>query len=302
MPMKFKDIEHLFRVRPGRRVQLEDYKPAWTGDDHLRELAKDDPKKSAQEYLQTNLDELAGAQQRLYATGRHSLLIVLQGLDAAGKDGVIKHVMSGINPQGCQVFSFKRPSDEDLAHDFLWRYTKCLPERGRIGIFNRSHYEEVLVVRVHKEILDRQRLPPGKRNGAFWNARYDDINQLERHLARNGTVILKFFLHLSSGEQKKRLLDRLDDPSKRWKFSVADLAERACWKDYQAAFEQMLARTSTKWAPWWVIPADNKWVSRVLVATIVTRAVEDLALKMPTVGPEQQRELARARKQLLAER
>jgi PPK2 family polyphosphate:nucleotide phosphotransferase len=283
-------------------VRLRDYRPSWKGAGSLRDLAKDDPKASARKYLQENLDNLAGAQERLYATGRHSVLIILQGLDAAGKDGVIKHVMSGVNPQGCQVFSFKRPSDEDLAHNFLWRYAKCLPERGRIGIFNRSHYEEVLVVRVHPEILERQRLPPGKRNGAFWNGRYDDINQLERHLARNGTLVLKFFLNISRGEQKKRLLNRLDDPSKHWKFSVADLAERACWKDYQDAFAEMLRRTSTKWAPWWVIPADNKWVSRALVAAIVTRAVEDLALKMPTVGPEQQRELARAKKQLLAER
>jgi PPK2 family polyphosphate:nucleotide phosphotransferase len=299
--LDYKEIDHLFRVRPNHRVRLEDHKPGWKGDQRLRDLARDDLKESAQGYLAENLGQLADAQERLYATGRHSLLIVLQALDAAGKDGIIKHVMSGINPQGCQVFSFKRPSDEDLAHNFLWRYTRCLPERGRIGIFNRSYYEEVLVVRVHKEILDRERLPPGKRNGAFWRARYDDINQLERHLARNGTIVLKFFLHISRGEQKKRLLARLDDPAKHWKFSVADLAERACWKDYRQAFEEMLTRTSTEWAPWWVIPADHKWVSRALVATIITRTVEGLGLEMPTVGPEQQRELARARKQLLAE-
>jgi PPK2 family polyphosphate:nucleotide phosphotransferase len=300
--LKYKDIERLFRVRPNRRVRLQDYKPGWKGEGDRRDLAKEELKASTQEYLQKNLDELADAQERLYATGRHSLLIVLQAMDAAGKDGIIKHVMSGINPQGCEVFSFKRPSDEDLAHNFLWRYSKCLPERGRIGIFNRSHYEEVLVVRVHREVLDRQRLPPGKRNRAFWNARYDDINQLERHLTRNGTVVLKFFLHVSKGEQKRRLLDRLDHPSKYWKFSVADLAERKLWKEYQDAYEEMLNRTSTKWAPWWVIPADNKWMSRSLVATIVTRTIEDLGLKMPTIGPEQQREVARAKRQLLAER
>jgi PPK2 family polyphosphate:nucleotide phosphotransferase len=302
MALKYKDIEHLFQVRPDRRVRLRDHKPRWKGDGSLRDLVKDELKASTQEYLQKNLDDLADAQERLYATGRHSLLIVLQAMDAAGKDGIIKHVMSGINPQGCEVFSFKRPSDEDLAHNFLWRYAKCLPERGRIGIFNRSHYEEVLVVRVHPEILERQRLPPGERKRAFWDARYDDINQLERHLTRNGTVILKFFLHVSKGEQKKRLLDRLADPSKHWKFSVADLAERNLWKDYQDAYEEMLNQTSTKWAPWWVIPADNKWMSRYLVATIVTRTIEGLGLKMPTVGPEQQRELARAKRQLLAER
>ena len=302
MALKYKDIEQLFCVRSNRRVRLKDHKPGWKGDGYLRDLAKDDLKTGAQEYLQQNLDALADAQERLYASGRHSLLIVLQAMDTAGKDGIIKHVMSGINPQGCQVFGFKRPSDEDLAHDFLWRYTKCLPERGHIGIFNRSYYEEVLVVRVHDEILERQRLPPGKRNGAFWDARYDDINQLERHLTRNGTVVLKFFLHISKGEQKKRLLDRLDDPSKHWKFSIADLAERACWKSYQEAFEKMLNQTSTKWAPWWVIPADNQWVSRALVATVVTRTVEGLGLKMPTVDAQQQRDLAKAKRQLLGER
>ncbi len=302
MALKYKDIEQLFCVRSNRRVRLEDHKPGWKGEANLRDLARDDLKTGAREYLQQNLAALADAQERLYASGRHSLLIVLQAMDAAGKDGIIKHVMSGINPQGCQVFSFKRPSDEDLAHDFLWRYTKCLPERGHIGIFNRSYYEEVLVVRVHDEVLERQRLPLGKRNGAFWDARYDDINQLERHLTRNGTVILKFFLHMSKGEQKKRLLDRLDDPSKHWKFSVADLAERACWKSYQKAFEEMLNQTSTKWAPWWIIPADNQWVSRALVATIVTRTVEGLGLKTPTADAQQQRDLAKAKRQLLGER
>ena len=223
-------------------------------------------------------------------------------MDAAGKDGIIKHVMSGVNPQGCQVFSFKRPSDEELAHTYLWRSTKALPERGRIGIFNRSYYEEVLVVKVHEDILERQRLPPGKRNETFWRERYQDINNLEEHLTRNGTTVLKFFLHLSKGEQKKRLLDRLEDPTKHWKFSVADLAERKCWKDYQNAYEEMLNRTSTTWAPWWVIPADNKWISRSLVASITTRTIEDLGVKVPEMSPEQNRQLAQAKRQLLAEK
>ncbi|HEY3382507.1 MAG TPA: polyphosphate kinase 2 family protein [Vicinamibacterales bacterium] len=301
MALKFRDIRDLFQVRPNRRVRIRDCATHWKGTGDLRDLAKDDLKAEAQAFLSKNLEALADAQERLYATGRHSLLIVLQAMDAAGKDGIIKHVMSGVNPQGCEVFSFKRPSDEELAHNYLWRYTKALPERGRIGIFNRSYYEEVLVVRVHQEILERQRLPPGKRNEKFWQARYQDINNLEEHLARNGTVVLKFFLHVSKGEQKRRLLDRLEDPSKHWKFSVADLAERKCWKDYQQAFEEMLNHTSTKHAPWWVIPADNKWLARVLVASITTRTIEELDLQMPEMSEQQKRALMQAKRQLLAE-
>ena len=302
MALKFRDICHLFQVTPNKRLRLADHNPAWKGKGYLRDLDKEDVKAEAQAVVNQSRDALASAQERLYATGRHSVLIVLQAMDAAGKDGIIKHVMSGINPQGCEVTSFKRPSDEDLAHDFLWRCNKVLPERGRIGIFNRSYYEEVLVVKVHEEILERQRLPPGKRTEKFWRARYDDINNLEAHLTRNGTLVLKFFLHLSKREQKKRLLDRLDDPSKHWKFSIADLAERKCWKAYQAAYEEMLNHTSTPAAPWWVIPADNKWISRELVAAIITRSIDDLGLKMPEVSSAQARELARAKRQLLAER
>jgi PPK2 family polyphosphate:nucleotide phosphotransferase len=222
-------------------------------------------------------------------------------MDAAGKDGLIKHVMSGLNPQGCQVFSFKRPSDEELDHNFLWRYSRCLPERGRIGIFNRSYYEETLVVRVHPEILSRQKLPPGKRGKGFWQARYDDINQFERHLSENGTLILKFFLNVSKREQKKRFLERLDRPDKNWKFSVADLEERKFWSDYQDAFEETLSHTSTPWSPWWVIPADNKWVARAIVSAVLIDRMKGLGLKRPQVSDAQREVLAKAKRQLMQE-
>jgi PPK2 family polyphosphate:nucleotide phosphotransferase len=219
-------------------------------------------------------------------------------MDAAGKDGLIKHVMSGVNPSGCQVFSFKKPSDEELDHDFLWRYAKNLPERGRIGIFNRSYYEEVLIVKVRREKLARQRLPPGKRGKAFWNDRYEDINAFERHLVRNGTVILKFFLHLSKGEQKRRFLARLENEEKHWKFSAADLEERAYWNEYQRAFEDMLDATNTKWAPWWIIPADYKWGARSLVASIIASAVSDLRVSFPPLTAERRRVLKASRAKL----
>jgi len=209
--------------------------------------------------------------------------------------------MSGLNPQGCQVFSFKRPSDEDLDHNFLWRYSRCLPERGRIGIFNRSYYEETLIVRVHPEILARQKLPPGKRGKRFWQARYVDINEFERHLSENGTLILKFFLNVSKREQKKRFLERLDRPEKNWKFSVADLEERNFWSDYQSAFEETLSHTSTAWAPWWVIPADNKWVARAIVSAILIDQMKGLGLKRPQVSEAQRALLAKARRQLMQE-
>jgi PPK2 family polyphosphate:nucleotide phosphotransferase len=229
------------------------------------------------------------------------VLVVLQAIDAAGKDGMVKHVMSGLNPQGCQVFSFKRPSEEELDHNYLWRYSRALPERGRIGIFNRSYYEETLVVRVHPEVLERQRLPPGTRGKAFWAARYEDINAFEKHLSRNGTLILKFFLNISRKEQKKRFMARLDDPDKHWKFEMADLHERAFWDDYQAAFEDTLTHTSTEWAPWWVIPSDNKWVSRALVSAILTDAIHGLGLKPRRVSEAQLQVLTEARTQLLSE-
>src|SRR6185436_14759121 len=231
----------------------------------------------AKEVLQENLTDLAEAQNLLYADDRYSVLIVLQAMDAAGKDGTIKHVMSGVNPQGCQVFSFKKPSSEDLAHNFLWRYMKCLPERGRIGIFNRSYYEDVLVVKVHPELLGRQNISE-KVGKKFWEARYEDINSFERHLVRNGTVILKFFLNVSKEEQKARFLERLERPEKNWKFSTSDMAERGFWDDYMKAYEDALSATSTDWAPWYVIPADFKWITRAVVADIVTTTLRGLDL------------------------
>ena len=234
--LTFKNAERLFRVRPNGRVRLKDHDPGWAGGSEFKELKNDELKARAKSFLQKNLEALAEAQERLYANDIYSVLIVLQAMDAAGKDGTVKHVMSGINPQGCQVFSFKKPSDEELDHNFLWRYMRALPERGRIGIFNRSYYEDVLVVRVHPEILDHCKLPPGKRGQRFWEERFDDINRFERHLERNGTLVLKFFLHLSKKEQKRRFLERLDNPDKNWKFSGADLKERDYWDKYQEAF------------------------------------------------------------------
>jgi PPK2 family polyphosphate:nucleotide phosphotransferase len=222
-------------------------------------------------------------------------------MDAAGKDGTIKHVMSGVNPQGVQVFSFKQPSAEELDHNFLWRYMKALPERGRIGIFNRSYYEDVLVVRVHPELLDHQKLPPHERNEEFWEERYQDIKAFERHLVRNGTVILKFFLHVSKDEQKRRFMERLDNPEKNWKFSASDVAERTYWDDYAEAYEKTLAATSTKYAPWYVVPADHKWATRAIVADIVTTTIQGLGLSHPPVTEAKRKALDAARKQLDAE-
>ena len=296
--LTFKDAERLFRVRPDGRMNLKKHDPGWAGGSEFKELRTDELKARAKSFLEKNLEALAEAQERLYANDIYSVLIVLQAMDAAGKDGTVKHVMSGINPQGCQVFSFKKPSDEELDHNFLWRYMRALPERGRIGIFNRSYYEDVLVVRVHPEILDHCKLPPGKRGQGFWEQRFDDINRFERHLERNGTLVLKFFLHLSRKEQKRRFLERLDNPEKNWKFSAADLKERDFWEAYHDAFEDMLRHTSTSWAPWWVIPADHKWVTRALVSAVIARRIEDLGLKRPAITREQQRTLSGARREL----
>jgi PPK2 family polyphosphate:nucleotide phosphotransferase len=291
-----------FLVPPGKKkVRLEDYDPGWAQTKEMKELGKDFVKDRAQAILQQNIVDLADAQELLYANDVYSVLIILQAMDAAGKDGTIKHVMSGVNPQGVQVFSFKQPSAEELDHNFLWRYMKALPERGRIGIFNRSYYEDVLVVRVHPEILDRQKLPPGDRDGKFWEDRYQDIKSFERHLARNGTVILKFFLHVSKEEQKRRFMERLDNAEKHWKFSAADLAERAYWDDYMEAYEHALAATSTKYAPWYVVPADQKWITRAVVADIVTSAIRNLGLSHPELTTTQREALAVARKKLEAE-
>ena len=287
-----------FRVAPGAEVDLKKLATDWAESEEAEHLGKDVIKDQALEILEKNRQELSRAQELLYASDTYSVLLVFQAMDAAGKDGTIRHVMSGVNPQGCQVFSFKRPSDEELDHNFLWRYSKCLPERGRIGIFNRSYYEEVLVVKVHPEILEGQKLPPGKRDDAFWQARYKDINNFEKHLVRNGTLILKFFLHVSKDEQKRRFLERLSNPEKHWKFSAADLAERAFWKDYRKAFEEAIAATSTKWAPWYIIPADRKYVARALVADIITTAIDDLNLKYPEVSGEKLAELEAARQKL----
>ncbi len=295
------DLIDQFRVSSDKKVRLKDYETGWAQTKYMKDLGKEVVKEGAEDLLQQSLEKLAIAQELLYADDRHSVLIVLQAMDAAGKDGTIKHVMSGVNPQGCEVYSFKTPSAEETDHTFLWRYTRRLPERGRIGIFNRSYYEDTLVVKVHPEMLDRQKLPHGKRGKKFWAGRYDDINALERHLVRNGTVILKFFLHLSKDEQKRRFLERLDRPEKQWKFSPADVAERAHWDEYMEAYEDVLSATSTDWAPWYVVPADQKWLTRTVVAEILTLTIRALGLRYPEVSPEQQKILEEARAQLEGE-
>jgi PPK2 family polyphosphate:nucleotide phosphotransferase len=293
------EIIDLWRVRHGESIQLKDYDSGWNGDPKLPKVER---KRFAEEVLSQDVSALAVVQDRLYAANTWSILIILQAMDAAGKDSTIKHVMSGLNPQGCQVTSFKHPSAEELSHNFLWRYARAAPERGRIGIFNRSYYEEVLVVKVHPELVEAQRIPNSKIDSEFWADRYADINAFERHLTRNGTVILKFFLHLSKDEQRKRFLKRLKEPAKQWKFSPADLAERAFWNDYMKAFEDAISATSSKWAPWYIIPADHKWVSRALVARIVTTATESLDLHYPEMTREQRSIIAEAKKQLETEK
>jgi PPK2 family polyphosphate:nucleotide phosphotransferase len=285
------------RVPSGKKVRLKDYDPGWAQTKELKEVGKEAVKERAKEILEKNLAELAEAQNLLYADDRYAVLLVLQALDAAGKDGTIKHVMSGVNPQGCQVFSFKKPSAEELDHNFLWRYMKCLPERGRIGIFNRSYYEDVLVVKVHPELLDHQKLP-GKRGKAFWADRYEDINAFERHLVRNGTVILKIYLNVSKKEQKRRFLERLENPEKHWKFSTSDLPERAHWDAYAEAYEDALSATSTDWAPWYVVPADAKWGTRAIVADLLAATIRSLDLRYPEITAEQRKALAEAKKRL----
>lgn len=292
------EIGKLMRVSPGARVHIADYNPGWAQTKELEKLGKLKAKERAAAILERSRAELAAGQELLYAADTHAVLIILQAMDAAGKDSTIKHVMSGVNPQGCQVHSFKTPSQDELQHDFLWRSTKVLPERGRIGIFNRSYYEEVLIVKVHPELLARQKLPDRPRGKSLWEKRYEDINAFERHLVRNGTVILKFFLNISKEEQKRRFLERLDNPAKRWKFEPADIAERGRWDDYMRAYEDALSATSTKWAPWYVIPADQKWVTRTAVADIVAGAIRSLDLDYPELSSEQLDDLAKARKQL----
>lgn len=290
-----------FRVKPGKKVKLSEIDPAWEGPKEWEDLAKDEVKEKAAEILEASRQGLFEAQQKLYAQDTYSVLVVLQAMDAGGKDGTIKHVFSGINPEGCQVASFKAPSAEELDHTFLWRISKALPERGRIGIFNRSHYEEVLVVKVHPEILEGQKLPEGKHGKKFWNQRYQDIKTFERHLARNGTVILKFFLYTSKSEQKKRFLARLDDPNKNWKFSLGDVEERAYWDQYMQAFEEAISATSTRWAPWYIIPSDHKWIARTLVANILEETIRGLMLNYPALSPVVEQQQAAFQSQLLEE-
>jgi PPK2 family polyphosphate:nucleotide phosphotransferase len=300
--MKLKDIRDALRVPPGKKVKLKDHDPGWAITKDLKQLGKDEVKEQAQALLTSSLAELGEAQNLLYASDTYSVLVILQALDAAGKDGTIKHVMSGVNPQGCQVYSFKQPSSEELDHNFLWRCMKALPERGRIGIFNRSYYEDVLVVRVHDELLEKQRLPDDLASGKkLWKQRFEDINNFEQHLTRNGTVVLKFFLNISKEEQKERFLERLNRPEKHWKFSPQDVAERKYWDDYQDAYEEALTATSTEWAPWYIVPADHKWVTRAVVAGILTHAIRSLDLKYPQLSPAQLAALDEARRQLEAE-
>ena len=285
-----------YRVTDGRHFRLRDIDPADTdGYD-----ADDKPR--AKQALAEGIEAMADLQDLLYASDRWSVLLVFQAMDAAGKDGAIKHVMSGVNPQGCQVASFKAPSAGEIDHDFLWRCNRHLPERGRIGIFNRSYYEEVLVVRVHRELLERQRIPPSLVTKSIWKERYESIRDFERHLTRNGTVIRKFFLHVSRDEQKKRFLERLDRPDKHWKFSGSDAAERQHWKAYMKAYEEMVRHTATPEAPWFVVPADNKWFTRVVVAAAVIDALASLDLHYPKVGKAKLKELAAARAALMAEK
>jgi PPK2 family polyphosphate:nucleotide phosphotransferase len=285
---------HPFRITKGKGFRLKDFDP---GDTCGLNLGKGE----AAELLARGTEWLAEEQEMLYAQDRWSLLLVFQAMDAAGKDGTIKHVMSGVNPQGCQVSSFKQPSSEELDHDFLWRYVKRLPERGRIGIFNRSYYEEVLIVRVHPEILQKQKLPPGSVGKQIWNERLADIAHFEDYLTRQGTIILKFFLHLSRKEQKKRFMERLDRPEKNWKFSAADIHERRFWDDYMHAFEEAIQATAGKHAPWYVMPADNKWFTRLIVAAAIVEAVENLDLGYPQIDAAKKKELAEARAALTRE-
>ncbi len=285
---------HPFRITKGKDFQLKDFDP---GDTRGLKLDKGE----AADLLSQGIEWLAEEQEMLYAQNRWSLLLVFQAMDAAGKDGAIKHVMSGINPQGCKVSSFRQPSPEDLDHDFMWRCVKCLPERGRIGIFNRSYYEEVLVVRVHPEILEKQRLPPGSAGKRIWDERLADIAHFEDYLSRQGTVILKFFLHVSRKEQKKRFLERLDKPEKNWKFSPADVQERSFWDDYMRAFEEAIRVTAARHAPWYVVPADNKWFTRLVVAAAIVEAVDNLELSYPQIDAVKKKELATARTALVHE-
>jgi len=283
-----------FRVTDGSNFRLKNVDPGDTLGIGSEEKSR------AKEALGTGVEALAQLQDMLYAQDRWAVLLIFQAMDAAGKDGTIKHVMSGVNPQGCQVYSFKTPSSEELDHDFLWRCMKYVPERGRIGIFNRSYYEETLVVRVHPEFLEKQRLPPELVTKDIWKQRFQDIRNFERYLTRNGVVIRKFFLHVSKGEQKRRFLERLENPEKNWKFSANDIKERAYWGDYMTAYEDVIRYTSTPEAPWYVVPADNKWFTRIVVAAAIIETLDGLNLQYPKVSKEKLKELAAARQVLIS--
>ena len=291
---KTSHLSDFYCIDDGSKFRLKDYDPADTGS--LK--SKDD----ATFLLENSIGILSRMQEKLYAQDRWSLLIILQAMDAAGKDSIVKHVMSGVNPQGCDVHSFKAPSPEELDHDYLWRAHKVIPERGKIGIFNRSYYEEVLVVRIHEQILASQKLPGSLVTKNIWQERFEDIRRFERYLTRNGVVVVKFFLNLSRKEQKKRFLERLDDSKKNWKFSMADVKERAYWKDYQAAYEDMIRNTTEKYAPWYVVPADNKWYTRLIVAAAIIDALDGLNLRFPDADKEVKKELQEISASLLAEK
>jgi PPK2 family polyphosphate:nucleotide phosphotransferase len=291
--MKTAKLAKSYRINDGKHFQLKDYDPADTAQWRSAEQAK--------EQLQKDIERMEELQAMLYAQGRWAVLLIFQAMDAAGKDGTIKHVLSGVNPEGCQVTSFKAPSDTELQHDFLWRTTRQLPERGHIGIFNRSYYEEVLVVRVHPPVLESQKVPPSLVTKDIWKERFEDIHCFERHMARNGTVIRKFFLHLSKKEQKRRFLARLDEPEKHWKFSDADIRERKCWDDYQEAYEEMIRHTASKHAPWYVVPADNKWFTHLVVAAAIVETLEELNLSYPKVDAAKLKEIQAARRMLSKE-
>jgi len=300
--MNLKDIQKAarkfsepFRVTDGSGFRLKDIEPGDTGD------LKTEDKPRALKMLNAGVEALAQLQDMLYAQDRWALLLIFQAMDAAGKDSAIKHVMSGVNPQGCQVFSFKAPTSEDLDHDYLWRCMKCVPERGRIGIFNRSYYEETLIVRVHPEFLEKQKLPPDLVTKRIWDERFQEITNMERYLSHNGVAICKFFLHVSKKEQKQRFLARLDEPEKNWKFSLSDIEERKCWDAYMEAYQDMIQHTATKYAPWYVVPADHKWFTRLVVAAAVVHALASLKLHYPKVDAAQRKQLALARKALIKE-
>ena len=292
--MKPSQYAKQFRVTDGAEFRLKNFDPA--------ETLGLKSKEHAQETLESGIARLCDLQDKLFAQDRWAILVVLQAMDAAGKDSLIKHVMSGLNPQGCRVSSFKEPSAEELDHDYLWRATRALPERGKIGIFNRSYYEEVLVVRVHPEILSRERLPPELVSGKIWRERFEDIRAYERYLDRNGIVILKFFLNVSKKEQKKRFLERLDEPEKNWKFSATDVMEREHWGEYMDAYEEMIQNTSTERAPWYVVPADHKWFTRVVVAEALVHSLDKLNLSYPQVDKKKRRDLKKARAVLMHEK